>query len=125
MRTPVSISHRALPNPTILANLTVPPSVNGTPHRRLSAPNSALADAILKSHQAASSRPPAKQYPLTAAIVGFSGSRRANPIGPARVAKGWSARLHTFLRSAPEQNASRPAPVTTRTRQLSVRRNDS
>ena len=61
MRTPVSIIQRALPWPMMRGKRWVPPSMKGTPQRRLRAPNSALAEAMRKSHQHASSMPPAKQ----------------------------------------------------------------
>src|SRR5215510_4623201 len=93
----------------------VPPSVNGTPHLRLRAPNSAFWAAIRKSHQHASSIPPAKQYPLTAAIVGLPGSRREKPMGPALPAYRCLTRSSIPLRLAPAQKALSPAPVITST----------
>ena len=47
----------------------VPPSMNGTPHRRFSTPNSALAEATRKSHHAASSIPPAERWRASRGVV--------------------------------------------------------
>ena len=66
-----------------------------------------------KSHHAASSNPPAKQYPSIAAITGLPGSSFANPIGAVRAVSGRDTSDPGALRSAPEQNARPPAPVTT------------
>ena len=72
--------------------------------------------AIRRSHQSASSTPPARHQPSTAAIAGFDGVSRVGPIGPS----GWSTSRSIALRSAPAQKASPPAPVRTRTRALVV-----
>jgi hypothetical protein len=75
----------------------------------------ASAVAIRRSHQSASSRPPARHQPEIAAIVGFVGVSRVKPSGPSgRSIRGPSDSM--FFRSAPAQNASSPAPVRTKTR---------
>jgi hypothetical protein len=48
-----------------------------------SSPSFAFSATIRKSHQHASSTPPARHQPLMAAIVGLPGSSSAKPIGPA------------------------------------------
>ena len=63
----------------------VPPSISGTPQRRSKKPKVELGVAIRRSHQSASSSPPARHQPSTAAIAGFDGVRRVKPIGPGRV----------------------------------------
>src|SRR5207245_11013510 len=103
----------------------VPPSTSGTPQRRFRTPNSALAAAIRKSHHAASSIPPAKQYPLIAPIVGLPGSSAANPIGPALSVYGCSSSVPPCSSSPPDHNDSGPAPVTTSTRASSSAANAS
>ena len=49
----------------------VPPSISGTPKRRSVKPKRALGVATRRSHHSASSKPPARHQPDTAAIVGF------------------------------------------------------
>jgi hypothetical protein len=46
-------------------------------------PSTAVLSAIRKSHQQASSRPPATAYPEIAAITGFESFIRVGPMGPA------------------------------------------
>src|SRR5881227_1517786 len=70
---------------------------------------------IRRSHQSASSSPPARHQPEIAAMVGFDGVRRVNPIGPAG-SPSRGAKLSIALRSAPAQNATSPAPVRISTR---------
>ena len=90
---------------------TVPPSISGTPHRRQKTPNVASSAATRRSHQSASSRPPATAYPSTAAITGLLRRRRVGPIGPS---PSGSTRLSIAFRSAPAQKVP-PAPVSTAT----------
>ena len=49
----------------------VPPSISGTPQRRSGKPSAESSVAIRRSHQSASSSPPARHQPEIAAIVGF------------------------------------------------------
>ena len=66
---------------------TVPPSISGTPQRRQNTPNTAPSSATRRSHQSASSSPPATAYPATAAITGLPRRIRVGPIGPSPSAR--------------------------------------
>ena len=79
---PVRIISRARPIPTIRGRRWVPPSISGTPNRRSVKPSFASSVAIRRSHQSASSSPPARHQPEIAAIAGFDGVSRVNPSGP-------------------------------------------
>ena len=79
---PVRIRSRARPWPISRGSRTVPPSTRGTPKRRQNTPKTEPAAATRRSHQMASSRPPATAYPSTAAITGLDSSSRVGPIGP-------------------------------------------
>ena len=68
-----------------------------------------------RSHQSASSRPPASAYPEIAAIVGLVACRREIPSGPSALSRR-PAKVSSDFRSAPAQNACSPAPVSTSTR---------
>ena len=71
--------------------------------------------AIRRSHHSAISRPPARQKPSIAAIVGFGETSRVKPIGPSSlISRG--AIVAVAFRSAPAQKEMPPAPVTTSTR---------
>ena len=72
----------ARPLPTIRGSRCVPPSISGTPKRRSVKPKRALGVATRRSHHSASSKPPARHQPDTAAIVGFGEARRVKPSGP-------------------------------------------
>ena len=109
---PVRIRSSARPVPTIRGSRCVPPSISGTPQRRSAQPNVAVVVATRRSHHSASSKPPARQWPLIAAIVGFGDASRVNPSGPPG-ASGSS--VSSAFRSAPAQNAWSPAPVSTST----------
>ena len=126
---PVRISSRARPMPMILGRRWVPPSMSGTPKRRSVKPSRAEPVAIRRSHQSASSSPPARHQPEIAATVGFEAVRRLKPSGPSGRCSSHSsmvpwgsspeksaARSANALRSAPAQNASGPSPVRTSTR---------
>src|SRR5437667_8767947 len=105
---------------------TVPRSTSGTPQRRQKTPKTASVAATRRSHQSASSRPPATAYPSTAARTGFPSSMRVGPMGPSPSSlMRLSAVVHTAaprrswpeataFRSAPAQNVP-PAPVSTAT----------
>ena len=60
----------------------VPPSISGTPKRRSVKPSLASSVAMRRSHQSASSSPPARHQPEIAAIVGLGEIRREKPSGP-------------------------------------------
>src|SRR5438132_517551 len=93
--------------------------------RRQNTPKTASVAATRRSHQSASSRPPATAYPSTAAMTGFPSSMRVGPMGPSPSSlithswpeivaprRPWPAA--TAFRSAPAQNVP-PAPVRTAT----------
>ena len=63
-----------------------------------------------RSHQSASSKPPARHQPVIAAIVGFGEHHAGEAERPLRQVEPRAERLEA-LRSAPAQNASSPAPV--------------
>ena len=98
--------------PTTRGRRWVPPSTRGTPQRRSKRPKVDCGVAIRMSHQSASSTPPARHQPSTAAIAGLAGVSRVGPIGPS----GWSTSRSIAFRSAPAQKAWPPAPVRTSTR---------
>src|SRR5262249_46337512 len=103
-----------------LASRKVPPSINGTPQRRQNTPNTASRAAMRRSHQSASSRPPATAYPSTAAITGFDNKSRLKPIGPSPSSSRRSIRSGSAsaLGPAPAQKIP-PAPVSTATERSS------
>ena len=76
--------------------------------------------AIRRSHHSASSRPPARQKPEIAAIVGLLGVRRVKPIGPSALIRR-SRMVSVAFRSAPAQKDTPPAPVRIITRASSSR----
>ena len=73
---PVRIMSSARPSPTMRGRRWVPPSISGTPKRRSVKPSLASSVAMRRSHQSASSSPPARHQPEIAAIVGFGEIRR-------------------------------------------------
>ena len=79
---PVRIMSSARDWPMRRGSRTVPPSISGTPQRRQNTPNTALSSTTRRSHQQASSSPPATAWPATAAITGFCSAMRVGPIGP-------------------------------------------
>ena len=85
---PVKTISLALFNPTIELNLIVPPSINGTPTLLQNTPKLAYGWDTIISHHNASYNPPATQYPVTAAIIGFDGNSLVGPIGPLPSALG-------------------------------------
>ena len=117
--------------PTMRGRRWVPPSISGTPQRRSGKPSRAVSVPIRRSHQSASSRPPARAQPEIAAIAGFDGVRRVNPSGPSGrsashcfATSGSLAASESDFRSAPAQKASSPEPVRTRTRASSSPSNE-
>ena len=120
---PEIVRSSARPLPTIRGSRCVPPSIRGTPKRRSVKPKRALGVATRRSHHSASSKPPARHQPETAAIVGFGDASRVKPSGPSgRSSRGPS--VSSAFRSAPAQNASSPPPVTTSTRAPSSATNE-
>ena len=98
--------------PTTRGSRCVPPSISGTPQRRSAQPKVEAGVATRRSHQSASSSPPARQWPEIAAIVGLGEARRVKPIGPPGASV---SSVSIAFRSAPAQNAAPPAPVRTST----------
>ena len=112
---PVRIRSSARLMPISRASLIVPPSTSGTPHRRQKTPKVAVSSITRRSHQSASSMPPATAYPDTAAIVGLESSMRVGPMGPSPVGLTRLPSLPSALRSAPAQKVP-PAPQSTAAR---------
>ena len=93
----------------------MPPSTSGTPHRRQNTPKVALVSATRRSHQIASSSPPATAWPWTAAITGLRSVMRVMPIGPSPVVDiRFASVVPTALRLAPAQKDG-PLPASTAT----------
>lgn len=69
---PVNISSLAIPVPMALESLWVPPKQGISPRFTSGCPNTAFSDAILISQARATSHPPPRAYPFTAAMTGFS-----------------------------------------------------
>src|SRR5438552_937659 len=127
---PVRIMSIAWLWPMSRGRRTVPRSTSGTPQRRQKTPKTASVAATRRSHQSASSRPPATANPSTAAMTGLPSSMRDGPMGPspsslmshspcfptAAPRRSWPAA--TAFRSAPAQNVP-PAPVRTATASIS------
>ncbi len=104
---PVKIKSSAWLCPISRGSRTVPKSIRGTPNRLQNTPKVAFLAATRKSHQIASSNPPATAYPSTAAITGFDKRIRVGPIGPS---PSELKRLLNAFKSAPAQKFP-PAPV--------------
>ena len=64
--------YTSMPLPTSLESLCVPPKPGVIPRPTSGCPNLAFEEAILKSQAMASSQPPPRAKPFTAAITGFS-----------------------------------------------------
>src|SRR5262245_13308195 len=108
---PVRIMSRAWLWPIRRGRRIVPPSMSGTPQRRQNTPKTASVAATRRSHQMASSSPPATAYPSTAAMTGLERSMREGPIGPSPSSTTRLPRPSaTPFRSAPAQNVP-PAPA--------------
>lgn len=113
---PVRIMSSARLVPISRGSRTVPPSIRGTPQRRQNTPNTASSSATRRSHQSASSSPPATACPATAAITGLDSRIRVGPIGPSPSSVTWLPRsVPSALRSAPAQNVP-PSPHSTAAR---------
>jgi hypothetical protein len=112
----------ARPCPISRGRRTVPPSIKGTPHRRQNTPNVEDVAATRRSHQMASSNPPATACPSTAATTGLARRVRVGPIGPGPA--GSYSKPETWVRSNPAQNVP-PAPVRTATVALAQDSNSS
>ncbi|MPM71898.1 hypothetical protein SDC9_118869 [bioreactor metagenome] len=67
---PVKISSLAFANPTSLARRSVPENPGVMPSPTSGCPNVAFSDAMRISHASASSQPPPRAKPFTAAMTG-------------------------------------------------------
>src|SRR3954468_192034 len=114
-RRPVRMMSSARPSPPSRGSRWVPPSISGTPKRRSVKPSVDPSAAIRRSHQSASSLPPATHQPPIAAIVGLEAIRRVKPSGPSSLNRR-GPNVSRAFRSAPAQKATPPAPVSTITR---------
>ena len=122
---PLKIRSMARPWPMIRGSRTVPRSHSGTPKRRQNTPKTASSAATRRSHQSASSRPPATANPSTAATTGFLSVRRVGPIGPGPWSGiGRRSPSEIAFRSAPAQKVP-PVPVNTATDEPSSASNSS
>src|SRR5882724_74459 len=118
MRAPVRIISSALPRPTSRGSRCVPPPP-GMMARLISVrPSVAVAAATRMSHASASSRPPPRAKPLTAARIGCGQPsmawRKSTRRRRSRNCTGTSGATNSRM-SAPAENAFSPAPVTTTT----------
>ena len=77
---PVRIISIARPVPTSRASRWVPPAPGSTDRVVSGSPNRAFSDAIRMSHAIASSQPPPRANPLTAATVGFGKASTASKV---------------------------------------------
>ena len=117
---PVRISSIALALPTARVSRCVPPAPGITPIRISGWPNCASSPAMIMSHAIASSQPPPRANPRTAAISGLrmarSSDHRSNS-PPLESDSGVASAIS--LMSAPAANARSPAPVMTMARTAS------
>lgn len=111
---PVRIMSLARLSPMLLTNLTVPPSISGTPNLLQNTPKTASGCDTIISHQHASSSPPATACPSTAAMTGFDNVILEGPIGPLPYCEVFHPSADLLLasmasaRSKPEQNVLSP-----------------
>jgi hypothetical protein len=117
---PVRISSIAFALPIARVSRCVPPAPGMTPSLISGWPNWASSPATIMSQLIASSQPPPRAKPRTAAIVGVRTapirSQTANRFSDVSVIGVWIA---SSLMSAPAANARVPAPVRTMTRHAS------
>ena len=78
---PVRIISLALFKPIIFTNLNVPPSIKGTPKRLQKTPKVASLWLTIRSHQQASSKPPATAKSYIAPMTGLESWSLLGPIG--------------------------------------------
>jgi hypothetical protein len=89
--------------------------MSGTPQRRQKTPSTASSSATRRSHQRASTSPPATAWPGMAVTTGLLNSMREGPMGPSPSGARWGSRpSDTAFRSAPAQNVP-PSPKKTPT----------
>jgi hypothetical protein len=123
----IRISSMAFASGMARGSRWVPPAPGMMAQRTSGSPNVAWGTAMRRSHARASSMPPARQWPLMAAIMGFQiSSPRVIPPSPRSL---WLRRRPSpnaagiiCLRSAPAEKAFSPAPVKMATHALSSSR---
>src|SRR2546426_935680 len=128
MRRPVKISSLASGAPRIRGRSWVPPIPGKIPSVVSGTPNTAVSLATMKSERTASSQPPARAKPSTAAITG-TGQRSTRNAACSKITC-WARQASSVislrsLRSPPAQNARSPAPVKTTARTRESRRSPS
>src|SRR5437867_3309032 len=128
MRRPVKISSLASGAPSTRGRSCVPPIPGKIPSVVSGTPNTAVALATMKSERTASSQPPARAKPSTAAITG-TGQRSTRNAACSKITC-WARHASSVislrsLRSPPAQNARSPAPVKTTARTRESRRSPS
>src|SRR6266705_3739078 len=128
MRRPVKISSLASGAPSTRGRSCVPPIPGKIPSVVSGTPNTAVALATMKSERTASSQPPARAKPSTAAITG-TGQRSTRNAACSKITC-WARHASSVialrsLRSPPAQNARSPAPVKTTARPRESRRSPS
>ena len=117
---PVKIRSMARPGPSLRCVSWVPPPPGTSPTVVSGRPNTAVSSATIRSQHRASSQPPPRAYPCTAAITGCG--RASTPPNAARNTSRCASspasdrRLRSF-RSAPTQNARSPAADSTTARE--------
>src|SRR5438093_133440 len=128
MRRPVKISSLASGAPSTRGRSCVPPIPGKIPSVVSGTPNTAVSLATMKSERTASSQPPARAKPSTAAITG-TGQRSTRNAACSKITC-WARHASSVislrsLRSPPAQNARPPAPVKTTARTRAARRSPS
>src|SRR5213594_2822736 len=128
MRRPVKISSLASGAPSTRGRSCVPPIPGKIPSVVSGTPNTAVSLATMKSERTASSQPPARAKPSTAAITG-TGQRSTRNAACSKITC-WARHASSVislrsLRSPPAQNARSPAPVKTTARTRESRRSPS
>ena len=118
-RRPVSSRSAARPTPSRRMDSWVPPQPGTRPTVASGSPNCAVSSATTRSQFSASSQPPPRAYPCTAAITGC-GSRSSSPNAVRNTAR-WASHCASViscrsLRSAPTQKARSPVAVSTTAR---------
>ena len=119
MRRPVKISSFAAATPAIRARRCVPPAPGMIPSRASVRPISAPSAAIRMSQASASSSPPPNATPFTAAMVGRGNAASVSMsalISPRKTRVSSSVQVRRSFRSAPDENALSPPPVSTSAR---------
>ena len=117
---PVAIISSAMRCGTARGRRNRPPAMAASARLTSGRPKLAPGTATIRSQARASSQPPARAGPLTAAIQGFWRSAKTKPPKPPRsLHSSWPRPADRSFRSAPALKARLPAPVST-TAQMSA-----